>query len=252
MLEHIFNMDNPVMRFLSRACDMLLLNIFFIICSLPIFTIGASLSALHYACLKMKDEDEGYVYRNFFKSFKTNFKQGTGLWLIMLMLGAALLFEYAAVRQIPDGSARPVKIMIFVAAALWYMMVSWIFALQSRFVNTVGNTFKNALLLMIGKAPRSILILLIPVAEFFIVTRSPAVVQSYALLWVIMFGFSVQVLINTQIQYPVIKSLMPEEKEEPVSDSSFTVNEDADVTELGYTPLPKKKEEEEAAEEGKV
>ena len=58
MMERIFNQDNPVMRFLGRAFDMMLLNFLFLICSLPVFTIGASLSALHYCCLKMKDEIE--------------------------------------------------------------------------------------------------------------------------------------------------------------------------------------------------
>lgn len=238
-MERIFNQDNPVMRFLGRAFDMMLLNFLFLICSLPVFTIGASLSALHYCCLKMKDENEGYACRNFFKSFKTNFRQGTGIWLIMLALGLVLVMEYGMARQITDSSAKPVRIMILVAASIWYMVASWVFAIQSRFVNTVLNTFKNALLLMIANAPRSVVILLVPAAELFIVSKGPALVQSYALLWVFMFGFSVQVLINTQLQYPVIRSLMPKDDEEPVSDSSFTVNEDADVTELGYTPLPK-------------
>ena len=48
MMDRIFNLDNPVMRFLGRAFDMMMLNILFIVCSLPIFTIGA------YTIFKLK------------------------------------------------------------------------------------------------------------------------------------------------------------------------------------------------------
>ena len=70
--------------------------------------------------------------------------------------------------------------------------------------------------------------------------RSSGLVQSYAILYLLMFGFSVQVLINTQLQYPVIKELMPnDEDDKPAADSQFTVDEEADVSALGYTPLPR-------------
>lgn len=238
-MGRLLNMDNPVMRFLSRTFDVMMLNIFFIICSLPIFTIGASLSALHYCCLKMKEPDEGYVWKNFFKSFKVNFKQGIPLWLMMFVLGLVLFMEHRVASQMTGASIKAVRIMIYTAAVLWYMVLAWMFALQSRFVNSIGQTIKNALLLTIAKAPRSIAMVLIMIAEIVIVLRSPAIVQSYAILWIIMFGFAVQVLINTQLQYPVIKELMPKEDTEPVSDSQFTVDETADVSGLGYTSIPK-------------
>lgn len=242
-MGRFFNLDSPLMRFLSRTFDVMMLNIFFIICSLPVFTIGASLSALHYCCLKMKEPDEGYVWRNFFKSFKTNFKQGIPLGLMMLFLGLILLMEHRAASRMTGASVRVVQIMIYMAAVLWYMVLAWMFALQSRFVNSVGHTIKNALLLTIAKAPRSIAMVLIVIAELVIVLKSPAIVLSYSVLWMIMFGFAVQVLINTQLQYPVIKELMPKEDTEPVSDSQFTVDETADVSELGYSPIPKKEDQ---------
>jgi len=250
-MNRLFNMDNPLMRFLSRTFDMMVLNLLFIVCSIPVFTIGASLSALHYACMKMKEPDEGYVYRNFFKSFRMNFRQGTGMWLIMLVLGILLFIENRmAVQMAGNASVKPVRIMIYIAMILWYMILTWMFALQSRFVNTVGQTMKNAVLITFAKAPRSVAMVLIFIAEILIVLKAPGIVQSYAILWMLMFGFSVQVLINTQLQYPVILSLMPEEKDEPAADNRFAVDETADVSGLGYTPLPK--EEESAAGTGEA
>ena len=169
-----------------------------------------------------------------------NFKQGTGMWLIMLALGLLLFMENRMAAQITDASVRPIRIMIYVAASLWYMALCWMFALQSRFVNKVGQTIKNAVLLTFAKAPRSIGMLGILALELIFVARSSGLVQSYAILYLLMFGFSVQVLINTQLQYPVIKELMPnDEDDKPAADNQFTVDEEADVSALGYTPLPK-------------
>ena len=56
-----FNLDSPVMRVLGKAADLMILNLVFIACCLPIVTIGASITALSYVTLKMADGTEGYI-----------------------------------------------------------------------------------------------------------------------------------------------------------------------------------------------
>ena len=75
MLSGLIDLDNPLMRFLSKVADVLTLNLLFLVCSIPIFTIGASTTALYYCFFKMKDNEEGYLFKKFFKSFKENFRQ---------------------------------------------------------------------------------------------------------------------------------------------------------------------------------
>ena len=85
MWNRIFDVDNAVFRAIDTIGKIFILNLYWVICSLPIFTIGASTSALLYASMKLHDR-EGYVTSNFFSSFKENFKQSTAMWLILLML----------------------------------------------------------------------------------------------------------------------------------------------------------------------
>ena len=61
MLRAIFDLDNPLMRFLSKIADLLALNLLFLLCSIPIFTIGASLTSMYYCFFKMKDQEEWLV-----------------------------------------------------------------------------------------------------------------------------------------------------------------------------------------------
>ena len=80
----VFALDSPLMNGLSKLADLIWLNILATICCIPIITIGASLTALHYVVLKMVKDEEGYITRSFFKSFKENFKQATLMWLMLL------------------------------------------------------------------------------------------------------------------------------------------------------------------------
>ncbi len=82
----LFNIDSPVMRFLGKVADLMILNLVTLVCCIPIVTIGASLTAMHYVLLKMVRDRECYIVRSFFKSFKANFKQATVIWLIILLV----------------------------------------------------------------------------------------------------------------------------------------------------------------------
>ena len=93
MLSGIFNYDNPVWRFIGKLCDVLILNVLWIICSIPLVTMGASTTAVYYVTLKLVRDEEGPIIRSFFKSFKENLKQATVIWLILLMVGGLLGFD---------------------------------------------------------------------------------------------------------------------------------------------------------------
>ena len=87
------SLDGPVMKFLSKVADMMILNLLVLFCSLPIITMGASLTAMHYLALRVVRNEEYYISKDFFKSFKMNFKQATLMWLFMLVVGALIGYD---------------------------------------------------------------------------------------------------------------------------------------------------------------
>ena len=82
----IFEEGSPFIRFLNRMADLLIINLLTLLMCVPVITAGASLTAMHYVLLKMARDEEGYIVRSYFKSFKENFLQATGMWLIFLVL----------------------------------------------------------------------------------------------------------------------------------------------------------------------
>ena len=121
-MDKLFNMDNKFFTVMGRVADLIMLNVVCLICCLPIVTIGASLTALHYVTLKMTRNEESYIIRSFFKSFKQNFKQATIINLIMLVIAAILYMDLNIVPNL-GGTMSQVLYILFIAFGIIYLMV---------------------------------------------------------------------------------------------------------------------------------
>lgn len=159
--------DNPIMRGIGRLADFMILNILWVICSIPIITIGASTTALYTVMLKLVKNEEGYIAKGFLKAFKENFKQSTIMWLIFLLLGIIFVVDFVSIRLMPNMVGGILQILFLFMGALLVAWMVYAFALQARFVNTVKNTLKNALILVFAKLPFTVLIIIISVGPVF-------------------------------------------------------------------------------------
>lgn len=123
-MSSFFNMDSPVMRFLSRLCDLMILNILCLICCIPIVTIGASITALYSVTLKMVKGEDSYIAKGFFKGFRQNFKISTIIWLILLVIGALLAFDFRAVNMLP---AALQNVFLYFGRCIYYILYFAVF-----------------------------------------------------------------------------------------------------------------------------
>ena len=168
MFEKIFNMDNAVWRAMAKVADLVIANLLFLVCSIPIVTIGASMTALYTVTLKMVDKSGGYVSKDFWSAFKSNFKQSTIIWLIMLAVGVFIAGDYYLVSQMVATVGKAVKYIVLILAFLYFMIISYVFPLQSKFENTIVRTITNAAMMSIAHlVPWTILITLVNVLPVF-------------------------------------------------------------------------------------
>ncbi len=213
MLSGFFNYDNPVWRFIGKFGDLILLNILWLVFSIPIFTIGASTTAVYYVTLKLARDDDGYTIRSFFKSFKENFKQATVIWLVLLAIGAILgvdLYFFARLFT-GSGTIKTVMLTVFLALAIVYAAVfMYIFPLQSRFFNSVKKTFFNAFFMSLRHLFRTIGMIVINVS---LVAMGFVFVIPPVLMIFMLFGFPILAFINSYILSPVFEQYMPKTEE---------------------------------------
>lgn len=151
-----FDLDSPLMQLLNKMADLLWLNILTMICCIPIVTAGASLTAMHYMALKIVRNEECYITRGFFKSFKENFKQATIIWLLLLLITLIIVGDIFIMRDSGIEFSNVMKVIITVAGVLVLFTATFVFPVLARFENTVFRTIKNAFMMSILQFPKTI------------------------------------------------------------------------------------------------
>lgn len=138
-----FSVDGGLYKFMTRLWDMIKLNFLWLLCSLPIVTMGAATVAAYSVTLKMVDETEGYVGRQFFKAFKENLKQGIPLGLLALFCSYVVYLDFELFNKV---EGNPIMFLIFgiVAAFVFGMSFIYAFPLSARYENTLIGTLKNS------------------------------------------------------------------------------------------------------------
>ena len=212
MWDRFFDLDNVVWRTIDKIGKIFLLNLLWLICSLPVFTIGASTTALIYTSMKLSD-NEGYWHQNFFSSFKENFKQATIIWLILLAVGLILGFDMLFFTRGGFNLSQQFKtvmVTIFLAMSIIYLAImTYIFPLQSRFYNTIKRTFFNAFFMSIRHLFQTIAIIAIDVAVVVAMMMIPQI-----MMFGVLFGFPLLAFINSYILSPILQKYMPKEERE--------------------------------------
>ncbi|SKB56405.1 Uncharacterized membrane protein YesL [Lachnospiraceae bacterium] len=206
----LFNYDGPVVSFLNRLADLVILNLIFILCCIPVFTIGASLTALSTMTMKMVKKEEGYIARGFFTAFKRNFRQATVIWMILLILGSIFCADFWVLRA--AVSATPVLpvihgvlILLFV---LFLMEFLYVFPVLAKFDNTIKNTMKNAILMSIRHLPWTLVLVVIAAAAVVV----SYIFLAYAIPVLCLLGFSVISLISAYVFTEIFKVYVPAEE----------------------------------------
>lgn len=213
-MDRFFNMDNKFFAVMGRVADLIILNVIFLICCLPVVTIGASLTALHYVTLKMARNEESYIVRSFFKSFKQNFKQATIIHLIMLVIGAVLYLDLNIVNYF-DKPVSQILYVFFIALGIIYLLVFlYLYPVLAKFYNSIKNTFLNAFLMAIRHLPYTVLMAVITLAPASVFLIQSFRVQSTVLMLLILMGFALEAFINGHFLVKIFDNYVPKETDD--------------------------------------
>ena len=183
------------------------LNILWLVCCLPIVTIGASTTALYYTSFKIAKDEGSYITKMFFHSFKQNFRQATVIWLIMLVTGLIIGADAVLLYRLRATSTGTVAVIwtlllaaIFACMIAYAIVLAYIFPLLSIASNTTVNMFKNAFLIGTHYLFVTILIFFIHYAMFFLVVN--------VFTPLIIFGEGLCALISAHILLKILRPLL--------------------------------------------
>jgi len=137
------NINSSFFKFWNKLIDLLFLNLLMLLCCIPVITIGPAVTAAYAVLLKMVDDEEGYIYKDFFKYFKSNFKKGFILGIIFIAAVYALYIEWQVVTKMDDVNFIFIGIAI-ISTAIVIAALLYVFPLTARYENTIFNTIKNS------------------------------------------------------------------------------------------------------------
>ena len=147
----LFSMDGKLLENFNKITDLITLNLLWLVCCLPVITIGASTSALYQVTLQMAENRESYIAKTFFHAFRENFKQATQIWLICLIAGFLLISDLFIVSHFFTGASVPFLIvLLFMAVLLLFAGFLYFFPVIAYFKNSLKKIITNSFRLAFG------------------------------------------------------------------------------------------------------
>lgn len=192
--------DGPVIRFLVKIADLILLNILWVVCCLPVITVGPATIAAHYVALRIVKDEGTSVVKLYIKSFRENLGQGIILGLAALLAGGILVLDLWLVMagKIVFGPL----LKLFILAGLWllffaYLMVMiYVWALMASFDHSLKTAVKNAFLLAVANLGSTVMMFCWDVTLLAAAVLSVAFSPHLATIF-LAFGFPLLFVVNS-------------------------------------------------------
>ncbi|MBQ8640078.1 MAG: YesL family protein [Lachnospiraceae bacterium] len=219
-MGNLFNLDNPLWRFMGKLVDVFILTLLWFVCCIPIVTIGPASTAVYYVTLKLVRDEESYTVRSFFKSFKENFKQGAVIGLIMLFLGIFFIWDIYLYFTMGSQIMTIIGILFLGIFMLYLFTLTYVFPLQAKFYNKISRTLKNALFMSVKHIFRSFAMIIIAVVVWVGVLFFPPL---------LLLSFGLIAFLQSYLLVNIFDKYIP--KEENEKDDEF--NSDLGIEEEG-------------------
>lgn len=208
-----FNLDAPVIRTLGTVGEIMMITALWLLCCLPVLTVGASTAALYRLMFNLKAAGSTKV-TDFFKAFRENFKKATLLWLVLLAAALALTAAYYLVLLCDQALLRLVLVVLFCLAFLVFCISAvYVFPLTAYFENTLGRTLRNALAMGMGHLRRSIPACALAMLPVVAMLLAPNLFLRLMFLWIFLAPGAIAYGIVC-ILLPVFRLYSPEEAAE--------------------------------------
>jgi len=208
-MGRLFNLDSPLMVWLGKITDFIILSFLWFICCIPVITIVPSTSALYYVTLKMVRQEDSKPIRSFFHAFKDNLKQGIPLTLLFLVIGALLILDYLIIGTTPGALGIVMRIIFWLLSVSFAIVMFYTFALQAQFINPIRRTLKNAVILSVLKLPDTVFLFVLHSIPLAVLYFAPVFFERTLPLWLFLVPAVIAYLASLRF-VKMFSPMMPE------------------------------------------
>lgn len=220
-MKNLLSYDSPIMTLLRGVSNTMFLNMLFLLCCLPVVTIGAAWTALFAGCRVM--QEDGPCYKTFFKTFFKSFKRATLAWVIQFPVLLLSLYMAMSVWLLRTGGMPFSEVSLVISVIAIVIVLMWITMtclFYSKFECTLKQLLKNGAYMMVGYLIRSLIITLLCWGPFFLMWIDTLLFGQGLLVYILLY-FGIAAGISVWLMKRPFKKLVDafvEEHGEPEKD----------------------------------
>mgnify|MGYP000908164641 CR=1 FL=1 len=165
-MNNLFSVDSPILVFIGKIMDILWVSILWLVCCIPILTIGASTTAFYAVMLQIDQNRDSLITKTFFRVFAENFRQSTIIWLLNLIVVFLFYINFRFYSQ-QNGEFRKLFLVVESVFLFFYILgLQYVFPVLAVFKNSIKNIVGFSFILSIKNLGWSVLLLIISIAVF--------------------------------------------------------------------------------------
>lgn len=209
-MGNIFRWDSPLMRVMMLITNLICLNVLWLICCLPVITAGAATTAMYYVIFQYITKQDDGVLKPFFKAFKENFKTVTPIWVLHLLIGAALGAE---VFYLSQGTHLWIKVIFGILLFIYVGVGAYLYPILARYHTSRKQALLNSFALSTRHLFTTICVVVLNAVPVALILFLPEMFWKTILLWSF-GGFSLIAFLCGKMILTVLKKYEPQYAEE--------------------------------------
>ena len=204
-MGNIFRLDSPLMKFMMLITNLICLNVLWLVCCLPVVTAGAATAAMYYVIFRYITGQDDAVLKPFFRAFKENFRPVTPIWILNLLIGAALAAEIFYLTQ---GGEMWLKVVFGVLLFIYAGASSYLYPIFARYETPAKQAIFNSFALSTRHLFSTALVVACNALPVLLVLFAPEAFRKTGIVW-LLGGFSLLAYLNGRILMTVFKKHEP-------------------------------------------
>ena len=209
-MGNIFRWDSPLMRVMMLITNLICLNVLWLLCCLPVITAGAATTAMYSVIFQYITKQDDSVMKPFFKAFKENFKTVTPIWVLHLLIGAALGAE---VFYLSQGAQLWVKVIFGILLFVYVGVSAYLYPILARYHTSRKQALLNSFALSTRHLFTTICVVVLNAVPVALILFLPEMFWKTILLWSL-GGFSLIALLCGQMLLVILRKYEPQYAEE--------------------------------------
>lgn len=210
---NLFNEDNFLHQFFLFLGKLIALNLLWMISSIPVITMGASTTSLYYCTLKLHKDRDISAWKFFWKSFRSNFRQSTVVWIVLLAAGALLWIERIAIGTMPAEARQIFTYGVSAVGIAAILVALYIFPTIASFDNTIGKLLGYSLYFIFRKPGYAVSVAAITCLPMYFTLIDAELFPVYLFIW-LLCGFSLTAYADSWFFWRLYRPFFEDRKEE--------------------------------------